>query len=136
MFYIEYYIDGEDPTEPVIMINDPDIRSITISELKDSTTYGVRIQAINSGGPSEYSTPVTQTTHCELLKMISIIIFHKCFSALYVLHTRIAHATVKIFPSVFELYKITARKTTYTHKIEFAKEIKQILVPTFPAQGR
>ena len=69
MFRIEYYIDGEDPTEPVIMINDPDIRSITISELKDNTTYGVRIQAINSGGPSEYSTPVTQTTLCELLKV-------------------------------------------------------------------
>ena len=41
-FDVEYYIDGTDPTEPVITINAPANMTI-IPNLMKGTTYGVRI---------------------------------------------------------------------------------------------
>ena len=62
-FDVEYYIDGTD-TEPVITINAPATMRI-IPNLMKGTTYGVRVRAINSAGPSEYSTPVTARTDID-----------------------------------------------------------------------
>ena len=61
---IEYYIDGENPTEPVIAI-DSTTNSTNIPNLMKGTTYGVRVRAVNSAGPSEYSTPVTARTDID-----------------------------------------------------------------------
>ena len=63
-FNIEYYIDGTDPTEPVISINAPATMRI-IPNLMKGTTYEVRVQAVNNAGPSEYSTPVTARTDID-----------------------------------------------------------------------
>ena len=63
-FDIEYYIDGENPTEPVIVINPPTVMTI-ITNLTKGTPYGVRVRAVNSAGPSEYSTPMTERTNID-----------------------------------------------------------------------
>ena len=63
-FDVEYYIDGENLTEPVIAINAPAVTTI-IPNLTKGTTYGVRVRAVNSAGPSEYSTPVTARTDID-----------------------------------------------------------------------
>ena len=62
-FDVEYYIDGTD-TEPVITINAPATMRI-IPNLMKGTTYGVRVRAINSAGPSEYSTPAIAKTDID-----------------------------------------------------------------------
>ena len=76
-FDVENYIDGENPTEPVIAINPPTVMTI-IPNLMKGTTYGVRVRAVNSAGPSEYSTPVTARTDIDRKSLyISVSL---CFS--------------------------------------------------------
>ena len=85
-FDVEYYIDGTD-TEPVITINAPATMRI-IPNLMKGTTYGVRVRAINSAGPSEYSTPAIAKTDIDrkcLYISVSLcfslsLSFHLCLS--------------------------------------------------------
>ena len=80
-FDVEYYIDGENPTEPVIAINPPTVMTI-IPNLMKGTTYGVRVRAVNSAGPSDYSTPVTARTDIDRKSLyLSVsLCFSLCFS--------------------------------------------------------
>ena len=55
-----------------------------IPNLMKGTTYGVRVRAVNSAGPSEYSTPVTTRTDIDR-KSLSLSVslslsLHLCLS--------------------------------------------------------
>ena len=78
-FDVEYYIDGTNPTEPVIIINPPTVMTI-IPNLMKGTTYRVRVRAINSAGPSEYSTPEIARTDIDRKSLYTCISVSLCFS--------------------------------------------------------
>ena len=83
-FDVENYIDGENPTEPVIAINPPTVMTI-IPNLMKGTTYVVRVRAVNSAGPSEYSTPVTARTDIDRKSLyISVPLFLSLYLSIYV----------------------------------------------------